>query len=82
MGKKITQKNNTITKLISVITLLLTTTIAHPQTATELITMPQQPQIEVPQEIKKKQQKNSNTQATLKQQNRHNQHNQKQENKH
>ena len=67
MGKKITQKNNTITKLISVITLLLTTTIAHPQTATELITMPQQPQIEVPQEIKKKQQKNSNTQATLKQ---------------
>ena len=67
MGKKITQKNNTITKLISVITLLLTTTIAHPQTATELITMPQQPQIEVPQEIKKKQQKNSNPQATLKQ---------------
>ena len=64
MGKKITQKNNTITKLISVITLLLTTTIAHPQTATELITMPQQPQIEVPQEIKKKQQKNSNPQAT------------------
>ena len=67
MGKKITQKNNTITKLISVITLLLTTTIAHPQTATELITMPQQPQIEIPQEIKKKQQKNSNPQATLKQ---------------
>ena len=67
MGKKITQKNNTITKLISVITLLLTTTIAHPQTATELITMPQQPQIEVPQEIKKKQQKNNNPQATLKQ---------------
>ena len=67
MGKKITQKNNTITKLISVITLLLTTTIAHPQTATELITMPQQPQIEVPQEIKKKQQKNSNPQAPLKQ---------------
>ena len=67
MGKKITQKNNTITKLISVITLLLTTTIAHPQTATELITMPQQPQIEVPQEIKKKQPKNSNPQATLKQ---------------
>ena len=64
MGKKITQKNNTITKLISVITLLLTTTIAHPQTATELITMPQQPQIEIPQEIKKKQQKNSNPQAT------------------
>ena len=67
MGKKITQKNNTITKLISVITLLLTTTIAHPQTATELITMPQQPQIEIPQEIKKKQQKNNNPQATLKQ---------------
>ena len=67
MGKKITQKNNTITKLISVITLLLTTTIAHPQTATELITMPQQPQIEIPQEIKKKQQKNSNPQVTLKQ---------------
>ena len=71
MGKKITQKNNTITKLISVITLLLTTTIAHPQTATELITMPQQPQIEIPQEIKQKQKQkqkqNSNPQATLKQ---------------
>lgn len=67
MGKKITNIINKTTKLLSVIILLLTTTIAHPQTTTELITMPQQPQIEVPQEIKKKQQKKNKPQATLKQ---------------
>ena len=69
MGKKITQKHNTTTKLLTVILLLLTTTHAHTQTATELITMPQQPQIEIPQEIKQKQKQkqNSNPQATLKQ---------------
>ena len=67
MGKKITNIINKTTKLLSVIILLLTTTITHPQTATELITMPQQPQIEVPQEIKKKQQKKNKPQATLKQ---------------
>ena len=69
MGKKITQKHNTTTKLLTVILLLLTTTHAHTQIATELITMPQQPQIEIPQEIKQKQKQkqNSNPQATLKQ---------------
>ena len=67
MGKKITHKHNTTTKLLTVILLLLTTTHAHTQIATELITMPQQPQIEIPQEIKQKQKQNSNPQATLKQ---------------